>query len=94
MAKETVYKIRITLESNDEADLSRFVHYIAEDIEDGRLIARQTAGMNNVDGVVTYEKEKRCEYCHDTGEVATDESDGEGNIMRGVGTAKCECQHE
>lgn len=91
---ETVYKIKIELESNDEADLSRFLHWVAEDIEEGRLTKTQTAGMNNVDGKVDYSKEERCEHCKGTGEVATDEDDGEGHIMRGVGTSKCICQHE
>lgn len=30
-----------------------------------------------------------CETCGGEGEVATDEDDGEGHTMRGVGTAKC-----
>lgn len=34
-----------------------------------------------------------CEYCLGEGTIATDESDGEGHIMRGVGTKKCVCQH-
>ena len=33
-----------------------------------------------------------CEICQDTGEVSTDEDDGEGHIQRGVGTQKCECR--
>jgi hypothetical protein len=33
-----------------------------------------------------------CEECGGTGEVATDEDDGEGHLMRGVGTSKCICQ--
>lgn len=40
------------------------------------------------------ECEEECEYCGGTGEVATDEDDGEGHIMRGVGTEKCICQIE
>lgn len=34
-----------------------------------------------------------CEDCYDEGEVSTDESDGEGHIMRGVGTRKCHCKN-
>lgn len=30
-----------------------------------------------------------CDECLGEGEVATDESDGEGHTMRGVGTRKC-----
>lgn len=34
-----------------------------------------------------------CEFCDGTGEVSTDESDGEGHIMRGVGSQPCICMH-
>ena len=30
--------------------------------------------------------------CDGSGEISTDESDGEGHIMRGVGTQKCLCK--
>lgn len=40
------------------------------------------------------EIEEACELCLGTGEVSVDESDGEGHIMRGVGTRKCECRLE
>jgi len=30
-----------------------------------------------------------CAYCYGEGEYSVDESDGEGHIMRGVGTQKC-----
>ena len=33
-----------------------------------------------------------CEDCGGTGEISTDESDGEGHIMRGVGSKKCHCR--
>lgn len=33
-----------------------------------------------------------CEYCEGTGVMSTNESDGEGHIMLGVGTRKCICQ--
>lgn len=36
--------------------------------------------------------EVECEYCGGTGEVSTDETDESGNVMRGVGTRKCECR--
>lgn len=37
---------------------------------------------------------KACPFgeCDGSGEVSTDESDGEGHIMRGVGTATCRCK--
>lgn len=37
-------------------------------------------------------QEEVCEFCLGEGTVSTDESDGEGHIMRGVGTEKCICQ--
>jgi len=40
------------------------------------------------------EVEEVCEFCYGEGEVSTDESDGEGHIMRGVGTQKCICRIE
>ena len=43
---------------------------------------------------ITSIEEGECATCGGTGEVATDEDDGEGHIMRGVGTQKCECQTE
>jgi hypothetical protein len=36
-----------------------------------------------------------CEYCNDTGETDTDETDESGNVARGVGSQKCICRvHE
>lgn len=35
-----------------------------------------------------------CEWCRGSGEISTDEEDGEGHTMRGVGTEKCPCQIE
>ncbi len=36
--------------------------------------------------------ENVCEYCRGDGEVSVDETDGEGHMMSGVGTEKCECR--
>lgn len=36
--------------------------------------------------------EEVCEYCLGTGEIPTDEDDGEGHTARGVGTRKCFCR--
>ena len=33
-----------------------------------------------------------CGECGGSGEVSVDEDDGEGHLMRGVGTRKCICQ--
>ena len=35
-----------------------------------------------------------CAHCLGTGEVSTDESDGEGHTMVGVGTTSCPCQEK
>lgn len=37
------------------------------------------------------EVEEVCAWCLGEGEYSTDEDDGEGHTMRGVGTAKCPC---
>lgn len=36
--------------------------------------------------------EEVCDDCLGTGEIVTDEDDGEGHVMRGVGNRKCHCQ--
>jgi hypothetical protein len=46
------------------------------------VTAEQIANLLIEDG-------QMCETCHDDGEISTDESDGEGHIMRGVGSAPC-----
>lgn len=38
------------------------------------------------------EVEEVCEFCYGDGEVSTDEDDGEGHIMRGVGSQTCICR--
>lgn len=41
-----------------------------------------------------WHEDEECEYCGGTGEVPTDEDDGEGHIQRGVGTRMCICRAE
>ncbi len=45
---------------------------------------------------VTWEvsMKKICTLCDGTGTMAIDESDGEGHIMRGVGSEICDCQKD
>lgn len=86
---EKVYRIKIELESTDEADLAQVLNFIADDVAEGREIV---LGNKLATGKVEYTSEERCEHCHGSGEVATDEDDGEGHTMRGVGTQKCICQ--
>jgi len=38
------------------------------------------------------EDNQMCEHCLDEGEISEDESDGEGHIMRGVGSRRCICK--
>ena len=51
----------------------------------------RTATFEVRDGIIT---EVKCDYCGGSGRIATDESDGEGHIMQGVGREKCICQIE
>jgi len=53
----------------------------------GEQLIEETGHDWNID-------EGECALCDGTGEVSTDESDGEGHIMSGVGTQKCVCQTE
>lgn len=90
---EKVYRINIVLESTDEADLSHFVHYIGEDIENGRLKKIQHVKNGVVEGRVNYEIGQRCEDCHGSGEVSIDERDPDsGQMMSMVGSMKCHCK--
>ncbi len=43
-------------------------------------------------GPSEHDQAEVCDFCGGSGEIATDESDGEGHIMRGVGTQKCICR--
>lgn len=92
---EKVYKLTIELESTDEADLSHFVHYIGEDIEEGRLKKIQHVANGVVEGKVVYSQSERCEDCKGEGEVSVDERDPDsGQMMRGVGVQRCHCQED
>ena len=92
---EKVYRICIILESTDEADLSHFVHYVGEDIENGRLKKIQHVDNGTVDGRVMYETAQRCEDCRGAGEIPVDERDPDsGQMMSGVGVQDCHCKSE
>lgn len=68
----------------------------AEDEKEATQLAYETLGEHPscLEFNIKTTEEGECAECGGTGEVATDEDDGEGHIMRGVGTAKCECQHD
>ncbi len=95
---EKIYRIKITLESDDLMDLVGKLDEMSQTIQDGPFddvrekdvnIVYQSDGVN---GLLTIGKDYRCEHCHGEGEVRTDEDDGEGHTMQGVGTKKCICQ--
>jgi phosphatidylethanolamine-binding protein (PEBP) family uncharacterized protein len=95
--KERVYTIEINLDSTDEVDLSHFLHWVAEDIEAGRLKygKKEYANQNNVEGSVVLKEEMRCTECNGTGEITTMERvyPGEPHTAP-VGTAACPCTKE
>lgn len=49
-------------------------------------------GSVALDGVINVTTKQVCEHCLGDGEIAQDEDDGEGHIMRGVNIKKCICQ--
>jgi hypothetical protein len=49
-------------------------------------------GYAPIYGISQRENPDWCELCGGTGEISTDEQDGEGHTMRGVGTQKCICR--
>ena len=95
---EKAYKVRITLESDDICELASRLVEMSQTIEDGPFFDSREKDVNiiydrnGVVGLMKVSSEYRCERCHGSGEVATDESDGEGHIMRGVNLEKCLCQ--
>jgi DnaJ-class molecular chaperone len=51
--------------------------------------------MDNEEEEIEDEDDGPCKTCGGSGVVSTDESDGEGNTMKGVGTQKCpDCKGE
>ena len=56
------------------------------------MVTKKNTNYIAENGEETEQESSICMYCLGTGEVSVDESDGEGNIMRGVGTRKCECR--
>lgn len=91
---EKVYRIKIDIESTDKVEVVEAIMNLYESLEDVdieglSLLRKGTAAFEWRAEITT---EERCEHCHGSGEVATDEDDGEGHTMRGVGTQKCICQ--
>jgi hypothetical protein len=91
---EKVYKISIEIESTDVVDAVEAIRDLYEKLED--IDIQKISYLRSSDDVTewsaTFKTEERCEHCHGDGEVATDEDDGEGHTMRGVGSQKCICQ--
>lgn len=83
---EKIYTVTLTAISDDKYELSTVLDHVSGQIADG-----YTSG-HLAEGYWEIKEEERCEHCFGSGEVATDEDDGEGHTMRGVGTQKCICQ--
>ena len=78
----------ITLKiDNDEQTIFDQVLYMESIID--KLQNGFTSGINwKIEG------EEVCQECGGTGEVSEDETDREGNIMRGVGSRACACRNK
>jgi transcription elongation GreA/GreB family factor len=68
---------------------------IMEEFEEIEKMTNELEKEINRESLTEEEEESVCEFCGGTGIEITDEDDGEGHIMRGVGERKCICQiHE
>lgn len=89
--QERVYTIKVDIASNDPDELALQMESLQQDLYDGKMSKDEI--LNGASqGKINISNYLRCRYCHDEGEVVTDESDGEGHIMSGVGREKCLCQ--
>ena len=75
--------------------LSKCCH--AEAVEDFRPYPQHPGGIEiytckKCKQECEVEDEMVCQYCHGDGVIATDETDGSGNVARGVESRKCICQ--
>lgn len=66
---------------------------VEDDLIGDELVEFRGATMTLSEAYKIIIGEMVCEYCEGTGEMACDEDDGEGHIMRGVGTTKCICTY-
>jgi len=67
----------------------------ASNVSEAEWEARNKLQRLKSDGAITIgvrTTEFICDDCDGEGEVSTDEDDGEGHTMRGVGLRKCHCQ--
>lgn len=72
----------------NQVRMSQMIASARRNIERNRKTAEELKAQDIPD------QKNVCEWCEGTGEVATDEDDGEGHTMRGVGTKKCICQYD
>ena len=88
---EATTKLTVSFESTDIEDIIAAVDQMRESL----VQEDRTMGMPQpVRGVWELRSGSWCEYCRGEGEVAHDEDDGEGHIMRGVDIKKCSCQKQ
>ena len=88
---ERVYVVAVDIVSTDIEELETQLESMLESIKEGitykkEKLSGDTKGQWMVNNFI------RCKYCKGDGEILTDETDSDGNIMRGVGIEKCICQ--
>ena len=88
---EKIHTLKLYIETDDYKDLENIIEDVRTTLKEG-WEERRGNYYGNMKGCWKLTAKMRCERCYGTGEVATDESDGEGHIMRGVNLEKCLCQ--
>lgn len=85
-------KVNVTIMADDIPAICSALHEIIETLLEGTPKAHYYIDGESERGHWDYSTEEVCTDCYGTGIVATDEDDGEGHTMRGVGESKCICQ--
>lgn len=78
------------IEKTYHVDMAGTITVTATSIEEAKQKAWEMMPTDEITPRLVTEGE--CAECGGTGEVATDEDDGEGHTMRGVGSQPCICQ--
>lgn len=88
---EKLYTLKIDIASNELDELIMQLDTIREHLYDD--VEKKKENIQGIaNGTWSIDFEERCEWCHGSGEVATDVDDGEGHLMHGVGSEKCQCR--
>lgn len=91
--REKVTKIIIELETvGDAYEVVDMTISTLETLLESERLPTTFKAHGNAKGIISFETSERCSECKGVGEIATDEDDGEGHIMAGVGSRKCLCQ--